>query len=386
MEQTYFKFEDEWERRALEELYNEYSHALRERKIHLRAAAIELFDSDSNWGEWDNESRTIRLSRKLLKQHSWFNVLAVLRHEMAHQLVDETEPKAHEFRVHGDLFKAACLKLGVPAEFSKASAMLQENSPDWRVDRGESVTEKMLEKVRKLLALATSANEHEALLAMNRVRELYAKYNLEQAAEGKNSQFVHIVVNNGARRRQIHEKKILSLLVGHFFVRVISGRAFDIRSGKYHVTFEIIGTRENALMAEYVYHFLVAQTEGLVEHAAKSQNLKSGRSMSRMMKKSYRLGILSGFAEKLTAEEKRPGGTASAEPGLISRALVAFNKNDEIEDYIATVYPRLRTTRTAAQSIHGSAFSAGQEAGRKVMLNKPITSTATKLGRFLTGR
>jgi len=383
--QTEFNFQD-WERRVVVELYDEYSWILRSRKMHLRPVAIELFDSDSLWGRWDSLTRTISISRKLVHQFPWFHVLAVLRHEMAHQFLDEMPGDlAKDARPHGEQFKRACRMLGVPDDFSYASASLQENSPDWRNAKRDEVTEKLLDKVRKLLALATSSNEYEALLAMNKVRELYAKYNLEDTAKAEKQQFSHLMICHGKRRLEIHQDTIIGILVGHFFVQVVTSKMFDAKSGESHSAIEIIGTRENALIAEYVYHFLLHQTDFLVREMAKN---RGGRA-SRVERKSYRLGILKGFREKLRHSEQPQGSsvqgdaTSGTELTVIGKALQAFKKDRQLDDYLAHVYPRLGTRSSSGQLLDDHAFSAGRAVGQTITLKKAIHESGGNKGRLL---
>jgi hypothetical protein len=374
----FFTLHGEWERKAVRELYSEYEHILDERRLNVRPAAIDIFESQTHWGQWDSEARTIHLSRSLLRGHPWFQILAILKHEMAHQLVDELQNQpVLNGKPHGEAFQWACKRLGVPAEFSKASANLQECGLDWRTDKRDEVSEKMLDRVRKLLALAQSANEHEAVLAMNRVREIYAKYNLEHK-EGP--EFVHLVISNGSKRMEAHEKKINGILVGHFFVEIISGQTYDVRSGDYHRTVEMIGRRENVMMAEYVYHFLLQQSESLV-----GQMILNGQRLSRVAKKSFRLGILQGFSEKLKTIEK-PAGNDGLDINVISKALVAFNNDPQLNDYISTVYPRLRMVSANSQRIDSAAYAAGKQAGNKITLNKPVAGGTGNLGRMLPGK
>src|SRR5215469_10194438 len=159
----------EWEKRVVLELYDEYTYILRERRLGLKACAIDLTDSDSFWAQWKPTTRVILFSRKLIENHNWFQVVSILRHEMAHQLVDESYiPGSMEYKSHGGQFQTACEILGVPEEYRGATACLQSSNLDWRSEKREDITEKLLEKVRKLLSLATSSNEHEALLAKNK--------------------------------------------------------------------------------------------------------------------------------------------------------------------------------------------------------------------------
>jgi hypothetical protein len=385
-EDRHSKMHPEWERHALRELYKDYEYTLRERKIKLRSAAIELFDSETYWGKWDPQVRTIFIARKLLTKFSWFHVLGVLRHEMAHQLVDESR-SSFQTRPHGEEFREACQRLGIPTEFSRASVNLQECDLDWRTEKRDDEAERMLEKVRKLLALANSTNEHEALLAMNRVREIYAKYNLEHATASESNAFVHIIISSGKKRVEAHERMVQSILVSHFFVQVITGETYDAPSGEHVRYAEIIGTRENALMAEYVYHFLLRQSETLIEQVVAS----TGKKLSRVERKSYRLGILAGFADKLGRSEGKANAKSSTRGNppesqnetVISKAIVAFRKDTRLDSYLAGVYPRLRTTRQASQTVEIDAYSAGRALGEQITLHKPMTSSAGNLGRLL---
>jgi hypothetical protein len=380
----------DWERAVLRELYRDYEYIDWSRKLRLRPAAIALSDSETHWGTWDSLTRTISLSRKLVQNYNWFQVLGILKHEMAHQWIDEfCSSAAPSDRPHGETFRAACRIVGVPEQFWGASTPLQENPLDWRQEKSDEASEKLLDKVRKLLALATSSNEHEALLAMNKVRELYAKYNLDKASEpsesGK-SRFVHLTICDGKKRIELHQDKIIGILVGHFFVQVLTGRQFDVKTGEHHRMIEVIGTRENALMAEYVYHFLLHQIDYLVREAEKTSKNK----ISRIQRKSYRLGILEGFAKKLELSEKAqseispaPRGTG-ADLSIIGQAMVKFKQDRQLDDYISKVYPRLGTSSGSSYELDGSAFSAGISVGKSITLNKVVAANDGNQKRLLS--
>src|SRR5207247_2344668 len=111
--------------------------------------------------------------RTLLFEHPWGALVEVLMHEMAHQYVDEILA-ARDVQAHGLLFQRVCREFhidgrarGVP-EVAAAGAR-----------------EAILDKISKLLALATSPNPHEAESAMNAARRLMLKHNLEHTAEDR---------------------------------------------------------------------------------------------------------------------------------------------------------------------------------------------------------
>lgn len=372
-------------------LFYEYDDILRQRSLNFMSrAAIALSDSNAVWGKWDPLTRTIWLSRNLIYKHSWFHVLGVMRHEMAHQYVDEIMENDNRVPIrppHGEKFQEACAILGVPDVFARATSCLQQNNLDWRLQPIDSRESQLLEKIRKLLSLANSSNEHEAVLAMNKVRELYAKYHLD-SPELKRAEFFHLIFPLNRKRIQSYEWRMASLLINHFFVKVIAGNMFDIKKQTYMKVFEIIGTRENVLMAEYVYNFLRLQVEQLVEGHFDKQATKLPR--ARVGRNSYRLGVLAGFSQKLTELEttKKEHGSSknssSDAASSVAKALIAFHSDPKLKNYIAKIYPRLVSTQSS-HSIDRSTFSAGMSQGRKLTLRRAIITSDGNQGKLLSG-
>lgn len=384
MSPTSFTSSDE--KRLTLKLYRTQEHIRWTHKIKIRPATIALVDSETFWGRWDAQTRTISLARKLVYGHPWFTVISVLRHEMAHQYACEFYGST--VHTHDEVFKKCCETLGVPDYFAKASANLQAHVLDWKTTQADEDQEKLLSKVEKLLALATSSNEHEALLAMEKVREITARYNLEQLQSSQTRPSMHhTIIHHRKKRIEPHQSKICGILVGHFFVQVLFTEEFDATSGDEFKAIELIGTRENVLMAEYVYHFLLSQTEFyLREHKKKGP-------MSRHEMKSFRFGILGGFQNKLEeseaisrlkTENTRVSESTPASELSLGQALVALKKDTSVDRYIEAVYPRLRTRTSRGQSLDADAYFAGQEEGRRITLHKGVTSEAGNSGRFLT--
>jgi hypothetical protein len=291
---------------------------------------------------------------------------------MAHQLVAE-ESKSDE-RPHGEAFQAACRRLGVPEFYTRAGVDLRSAVFDWRQEARDPKTEAILNKVRGLLALAGSTNEHEALLAMRKVQELYAKYNLHAAEEMAGQNFVHAVLTHKKKGLPQWFLLIASLLSTHFFVRTLTLRQYDVASGQKHGAIEVIGRRENVMMAEYVFNFLLFQLDELVK-----QRAASPEGLGRRDRNSYRLGILHGFAKKLettkaphsVASEKTTAAT-SRELSIVDQALMRFKKDKALDQYIKMLYPKLSYQSLKSKNISRGAFAAGEEAGAKITLNKPI--------------
>lgn len=384
-EEQFKKTHENWENLAVRELYREYQNILFQQNIKMPQPVIELHDLTSQMGEWSSQCNCIRISRNLLLEHSWWKVVGVLKHEMAHQL---TEMWGAQDYAHGESFKLACKRLGVPEEFCRSRVDLQKKVIRNSENNCSEVENRLFIRVQKLLSLATSANEYEAIAAMKKVRELYAKYNLENIEK---SNFVHIYIPIQSTKINIQIKKIASLLTGHFFVQVILGTGFNVKTGKQIRCVEIIGKSENARMAEYVFGFLIQQIEYLYE-----QNLNFNKKRnSRLVKKSYQLGILTGFEDKLSQQVSEFNNLdtniyknnikVSTPEDLINKALIYCRTESGLNEYIGRVYPRLTNISSRGSSLDKKIYHEGRSEGRKIVLNKAVNEgTSKKFGGWLT--
>lgn len=55
----------------------------------LRWPVFRLSDTRAQLGQWNADVRGLEISRPLVLEHPWSVVLEVLKHEVAHQFVDE---------------------------------------------------------------------------------------------------------------------------------------------------------------------------------------------------------------------------------------------------------------------------------------------------------
>ena len=327
------------EKIILLELHREFNEIARTRKLKFKLANIQLFDSQTKWGEYDHLAKTISISRNLIQKFAWAHVIGVLKHEMAHQWVYENYPA--DIQPHGKEFHLACDKLKLQTIYTSSKVELTHENPDFHV---VDESNPLIEKVKKLMSLATSSNEHEASLAATRVRELYLKYNLEHADLGEKSEVNHLIISTGKKRLSLIEKKIIAMLVEFYFVQVIVVQEFSSKSLTHYQALEVIGLKENALMADYVYHFLLRATKGYPSTSMK-------------------LGLLDGFAQKLK------GHTLVKDEGQKSLIVRA---EAELEDYVHSYFPRLRSLRSSSRQISSSDYNHGVTQGQKLNLNKPI--------------
>jgi len=358
-----------------ERLYAEYENVLYHFGVRLATPVIRIDTLSGSWGQWSAAARTLTLSRTLVEQYSWDVVIEVLKHEMAHQLVTD---RLGGQDLHGPVFRQACRMLGVAEWAAAASGELPSEIPSWREKQLSDEEERLLKRAEKLLALAESANEHEAALAMQRVRQLYAKYNLERLDARREPAHVYCVIDNKQKRIASDESMIFSILNEHFFVRAIYTSLYDAKDLCAYKVVELHGTRENVLMAEYVYHFLKTRLDSLWRDYRRRPG-KTGLAGAKA-RRSYRLGVLSGFRDKLaqTPAVETTAGAESTSPAQ-TKALLAL-ADRQLDEFIAARHPRLSTRKWGSGYGDRDSFAAGKADGRALNLHRGLTHTGGNRG------
>ena len=365
MDQQSRNFEPQ--RRWIQQLYKEHHEIAWFYGAGLLPVVIQLAEMTSAWGRWDPFFRTITISVRLIESYSWDVVVEILKHEMAHQYVSEKLSHMDSTH-HGDAFKLACKKLGVAAWAARATADLPDELPSIR-ERVVSADEKrLLDRVEKLLSLAQSSNEHEAFLAMQKSREICARYNFEKIRHLESERSMDsLFLTRKKKRTDPTEAKILSILNDHFKVRVIHTSLYDAKACDKFQAAEILGRRENVLMAEYVYQFLSQQCETLW------QSYKKGTKSHGSMRRSYQLGVLSGFDEKLSRSPSIDEKIVqeSNDPSMDVKALQKVECS-AMDTFVGERYPRLSKKSWGGSRVDQGAFTVGQSAGRRLNINRPI--------------
>jgi hypothetical protein len=320
----------------------------------LRKPVFALADGERRLGTWDGARRTMSFSRSLVVGRPWAVVREVLKHELAHQFVDEALGVRDE-EPHGPTFQRVCAEQGFDA---RATGLPTDVAP-------ETSEAPVLRKIARLLALAESPNAHEAEAATKQARRLMLKHNLEAAVASAREGygFVHLGAPRG--RVPAHEHVLAALLARHFFVDVIWVPSYLPREGKRGRVLEVCGTRSNLEVAAYVHGFLLETGERLWRAERRAKGLPGNAERGR-----YLLGVMTGFEEKLDADE-----VESQREGLV------WVGDPQLQAYLRRRYPR-RTSGSGLSFRRTAAYEEGREAGKGIVLRRPIHTTVDR-GRLL---
>ena len=322
-------------------------------KDGLRPPQIVLVPTRGHLGRWHRTTRTLEISRPLVLAQSWGTVLEVLKHEMAHQYVNETLGETSE-SPHGPAFRAACARLGIDA-----AAAGMPSAPS----EGEA---RIIERIARLLALAESPNQHEAEAAAAAAQRLMLKHNLEvrRDAAARGYGFRHLGPPTG---RVTEAERILAMVIGkHFFVEVIWVPVYRPLDGKRGSVLEACGSEANLEIAAYVHDFMRATAERLWSDHRAAHAIPGNRD-----RRVFLAGVMTGFAEKLghSAVKHKAEG-------------LVWLRDADLASYLRTRHPHVRHVRHGAAP-RNEVFSHGRQAGRGIVLHRGVRGGAESRGRLL---
>ncbi|MBK26995.1 MAG: hypothetical protein CME70_23530 [Halobacteriovorax sp.] len=314
-------------------------------KNYLYPFSLVAFESKNKLGYFNPDNFQIGINKNLVYMAKPEVLKNILRHELAHMSVHLKY--GEEVSAHGVEFREACKSYGWGKDVYGAYGDLQkENSlssaPEF---------EKILSKVQKLLKLANSANTHEATLATAKANELLMKYNLEHIDdEARENEEVYVKNIYEAKRSNVQMSALYEILE-NFYVQPVLNR------GQSKAYLEVIGSKTNVEMADYMAKYLVAEFERLY----KLSGLKGSAA-----KNSFIRGIAEGYTQKIKAKQK--------EHPNYKNELIRLDK--VLKSQVQLVYSRMGSSSSSASKNDYEARAMGRAAGGSLSINKGLEKSS----------
>lgn len=217
---------------------------------------------------------------------------------------------------------------------------------------------RIIDKIRKLLALSNSSNEHEAALAASHAQRLLSAHNLAMADIESEQK------PQSADKVEASVSKTLPKWVRHLSAGVCS--AFDCQGIHHPATGKMtfIGVGADVQIAAYTFTYLDKTIRRLCSYYMKRHANENIPTRHReLMRQSYYLGAVSTI--NLTLREQKvqtpitPGALVPIKEGLIKKAM-------------ADIGPT-RTVRSRRSYIDSHAYTKGQKDGQHVGIHKGIS-------------
>lgn len=217
--------------------------------------------------------------------------------------------------------------------------------------------EQVIDKVRKLLALATSSNEHEAAAAAAKAQELLLKYNIEtRRLETEDATDAGIIV----RRMTEHDYSgWRSHLIGAV-CNATQTRVLLTKLGGKSKLYQIFGAPANCEVAEYLYTYL-----------AKTLVKLSPKPVATAESHAFRMGAVAVIYRRLDEtfnEFKAQGADTMA---------LVVSTAEAVDAKVAEMYPKIGKARTARIS-DWDAYDRGRVAGEHIPLSRGLGAGTSK--------
>ncbi len=275
----------------------------------------------------------------------------VIRHELGHYLAFIIHGEA--IQPHGAEFRALCQRFGWGEEVYRATTCLEDGQ-----QVAEAEESPILRRVQKLMALATSSNEHEAEQAMIKSQALLLKHNLDFHSVDEKVCLKRIL----KQKRESSKMRAIGKILETFFVSIVFHRATDA------IYLEILGDLVNVEIAEYVAIVLDRELENLWVQAKGQANLKGA-----IAKNSFFLGLAKGYCNKIEAFKREYNREVKNGLIVIQQKLVEAK---------AMAYPHLTTTRRSGTHCAQSA-ALGERMGRQLNINPGLNRSSTESGLLI---
>jgi hypothetical protein len=202
-------------------------------------------------------------------------------------------------------------------------------------------------RVKKLLALSKSPNEHEAMAALAKAQELMKEYRLDEP------ECLYVRHTVKATKRLSEWRAVLANAVAPLY-------CCETFRSEYHGEIYFYGDSFDAFMAGEMYRYLSRAIEGISK-----RNIRKGASLKYRDK--YRLGTACRIASRI----EETGGAASWGPERETRMLAV---KKALENEVSL------TTEKMKVGAGNAAFRRGVQAGNGISLNRQATGHG---GRYL---
>lgn len=320
-----------------------------------------VFEGTQQLGFFDPHGYRLGINKRLMLTMNEGVLSDVIKHELAHLFTRLLY--GSEVAAHGEEFKAVCRQYNIPKEVSLATLNLadhlehEERSPQ---------SERLLAKVKKLLSLASSQNEHESELATLKANQILRDYNLSRLELAERDEPTYLKRVLSAKKRNSKLQAIYDILQT-FHVQPV----FNQSRGQ--CALEVCGDKTNVELADYIASFLDYELDrGWREAQLKNPALKGA-----LAKNSYFRGLAKGY---LARQRKIAAQSESSGP-VSSQALTKLAQ--DLKHHVRRALPKLSSVATSQVGDHARSHQVGLEAGSNLSIRPGLKSSSEASVRLL---
>lgn len=229
----------------------------------------------------------------------------------------------------------------------------------------------IVERIQKLLALASSSNEHEAKLAADKANELLVKHNLSmQQVQAAGEEYTVDSIERKTRLLMDEQLLLNRVIKPFFFVEVVSDYSKSNPPHSSTIWIQFLGKEENVAIAKHVHIFLIrTMRQAWLDY--KDAYGKSEKSRST---------FADGFCDGLVVQLKQTRKKVETSMGLVVVA------DPKLKEFVQVALPGTKKSQIpGARNADDHANEVGFEEGKKVRIQKSLSGEATDSGKYIGG-
>jgi hypothetical protein len=215
----------------------------------------------------------------------------------------------------------------------------------------------VIERIKKLLRLAQSANEHESRLALERAFEIAARHQVDVAGlelDEETERVIHEWFRVGFRITLL-QRRVLGIVQAFFNVSLC-------RSAERIV---FVGTGTDIAIAWYVYEFLVGEGKRHLSIFIDTQRAIGLRSTKRK-----REAFIQGFVYGVSTQLQKRRDQILVEDSKF--AIVLAGQEQAREEHLTEVVPRRQAEVRKLKSVNVDALMQGFLQGKQTEIRQPL--------------
>lgn len=226
----------------------------------------------------------------------------------------------------------------------------------------QSDTARVLERVRKLLALATSSNVHEAALAASRAQELIDRHRLQRLIDEENRNAEAAPITDGREAPLVEARRIRKWksVLAQALAQLNGCLAYTEKRGKMKRII-LAGTAEDRAAVATLWEGLVRRIEWL------SATHLDGEGQDKRWHDAFRIGAVQTITDRL--QESRQASTAQVQTTALAVAARGLARRKARVDQFAQDNLHLKAGR--GMRVDADAYAEGKIAGATMPLPKP---------------
>jgi hypothetical protein len=224
--------------------------------------------------------------------------------------------------------------------------------------------EEIIEKVRKLLRLSESPNEHEALLAATKAREFLSTYNLSLADLSEEDLLKHLGVIEVSTSSNIKLEEWIQVLASHI-ARIFDCYVLGQRLEKAPITF--VGMSSDAEVAAYTFEFLQRKVDEMATGVVRTKR----EEQKGIDEESYRQTYLIGAVQRIREELVRRSLVFKKQEKELCTSLVLYKKKN-LDSYLKEKFPGLESEELFLVDLDRESFYRGYNQAKRIQVNPAV--------------